>query len=179
MRNSSRNRILKAASAAGRSGIPAITLEGAAQEAGLTKGGVIYHFRTKRELLEAAVDYISETWEKAMLAALSCAFDEADEQQRTRAYLAVAADPAFTRGDFLACFNSPEGPEVTRSWTAMIARWFGTGDPDAVSRRLKVIRLAADGLWLAKTTGALADGDGDEYRVLVKAIGELLEDEGR
>ena len=178
MRSSARTKILEATFAvANRSGIPSITLEEAAREAGLTKAGVIYHFKTKRELLEAAVDYLTESWEQAMLSALSGPFEQADPEQRTRAYLAVAADPAFTRGDFLAVCNAFNDPEITKPWSVMTAKWFGDGG-DGEELRLKVARFAADGLWFAKTTGGAAAPTGEEYRDLVAAIARLAQGGG-
>ena len=47
-----------------RHGITALTLEAAAQEAGLTKPGLMYHFRTRDELLMAIQRHLTETWEQ-------------------------------------------------------------------------------------------------------------------
>src|SRR5580700_8626570 len=52
MRPSSRTQILQAAvRVTERRGITALTLEAAAEEAGLTKPGLMYHFRTRDDLL--------------------------------------------------------------------------------------------------------------------------------
>ncbi|MCB2156255.1 TetR/AcrR family transcriptional regulator [bacterium] len=51
-RPSSRERILKAAETiASRDGAGHLTLDAVAQEAGVSKGGLLYHFKSKRELI--------------------------------------------------------------------------------------------------------------------------------
>ena len=53
-----------------RHGITALTLEAAAEEAGLTKPGLMYHFRTRDDLLIAIQRHLTETWEEQLLAEL-------------------------------------------------------------------------------------------------------------
>ncbi|MGB6614932.1 MAG: helix-turn-helix domain-containing protein, partial [Trebonia sp.] len=61
MRPSSRTQILQAAvRVTERHGITALTLEAAAEEAGLTKPGLMYHFRTRDELLIGIQRYLTE-----------------------------------------------------------------------------------------------------------------------
>lgn len=45
-------------------GVQELTLEGAAAAAGVTKGGLIYHFKTKDDLLAAVVQSLIEHWEQ-------------------------------------------------------------------------------------------------------------------
>jgi AcrR family transcriptional regulator len=55
-RGDTRARLLDAASAViRRDGPQALTLDAVAGEAGVSKGGLLYHFRSKRELLDALV----------------------------------------------------------------------------------------------------------------------------
>ena len=52
-RGDTRARLLDAASAVvRREGAQALTLDAVAAEAGVSKGGLLYHFRSKRELLD-------------------------------------------------------------------------------------------------------------------------------
>lgn len=56
-RGSSREKLLDAAAdLISKSGVNELTLEGVAAAAGVTKGGLIYHFKTKDELLGAVVE---------------------------------------------------------------------------------------------------------------------------
>ena len=52
-----RTRVLDAAEAIVRTrGVHSLTLEGAAREAGISKGGLLYHFASKEEIVEAVVN---------------------------------------------------------------------------------------------------------------------------
>src|SRR3954451_5890455 len=52
-----RNRLLDAAGAVvHRDGAQALTLEAVAAEAGVSKGGLLYHFKAKRDLLDAMLE---------------------------------------------------------------------------------------------------------------------------
>ena len=56
-RPSARERLLDAAVAVvRRDGAQALTLDAVAAEAGVSKGGLLYHFRSKRDLLDALVE---------------------------------------------------------------------------------------------------------------------------
>ncbi|MBF0166895.1 MAG: TetR/AcrR family transcriptional regulator [Alphaproteobacteria bacterium] len=60
-----REKILEAAMHLVRSqGVAKLTLDGAAREAGLSKGGVLYHFPSKSALVRAMVARVIEQWEK-------------------------------------------------------------------------------------------------------------------
>ena len=68
MRPSSRDAILDAAfRLAGHDGgaLP-ITFDAVATEAGVTKGGVLYHFPTRAELVRAVTRYVAQRVEAAM-----------------------------------------------------------------------------------------------------------------
>lgn len=55
--------ILNAAGAvAFKRGIANLTIEAVAEKAGLSKGGVLYHFGTKEQLIEAMVQRIADKW---------------------------------------------------------------------------------------------------------------------
>ena len=138
-----RDRILDAAQVVvRRDGAQALTLDAVAEEAKVSKGGLLYHFKSKRDLVEGMV----ERW-------LSEFQREIDE-----------ADPSFVRGYVKAC--APEDNELGMlaaliadpSLLVGVRRQYGIwqdrveregGDPvDAT-----VARLAADGLWLAELLG--------------------------
>ncbi len=56
-RGDTRQRLLDAAAAVvRRDGAQALTLDAVAAEAGVSKGGLLYHFKSKRELLDAMLE---------------------------------------------------------------------------------------------------------------------------
>ena len=78
MRPSKRDRIItRALELAHRDGFDALTFDALAEHVGLTRGGVIYHFRTKTDLLEGIAAAFQERWRAAALEALGKPLEEA------------------------------------------------------------------------------------------------------
>jgi AcrR family transcriptional regulator len=138
-----RDRLLDAAGAVvRRDGAQALTLDAVAEEAEVSKGGLLYHFKSKRELVEGMIERWMTEFQR-----------EIDEE-----------DPAFVRGYVKA--SAPAGNELGML-AALIAdpallvavrRQYGIWQ-DRVEREghdpvdATVARLAADGLWLAELLG--------------------------
>lgn len=102
MRPSRREEILDAAFEVIRDdGIAAVTFDSVAEAAGLTKGGLVYHFPSKEALLVALHEQRAAQWEASMVAALDVDLDDASADNRLAAYVKVgitsAAGPAGAR----------------------------------------------------------------------------------
>jgi AcrR family transcriptional regulator len=112
---SSREKILDAAvQVAIRDGILAMTLDAVAKEAGVSKGGLIYHFRSKDELIAAMLVHFRAKTQGTIEARAA-----ADPQPRGRWFRAVLYTiwrPAPT-GDAKVAVSS----EMSRFFTAMLA----------------------------------------------------------
>ncbi len=152
-----------------------LTLDAVAQEAGVSKGGLLYHFSSKAQLLDAVVD----RWEASFQADIDAAAD-GEPGGWTRAYADVSArdlDDAHTRevdsGILAVLALQPERLEAVRAryegWQERI-----TDDGiDAVDAT--IVRLAADGLWfcellgLAPPPGALREQVLERLRGLTRA----------
>jgi len=141
-----RNGILDAAATALiRDGVEAFTISRVAKEAGLSVGGLRYHFASKQDLLEGLINH-----------AVS-GFDEALERAgdapgaRTRAYIAAAL-PGDGSGRLAAALVATVA--VDTGMLAVLRRHFdrwqsmleGDGIDPATST---LIRLTMDGWWLA------------------------------
>jgi len=125
-------------------GADALTLETVAEVAGLSKGGLLYHFPSKEALLEALVAEWIATFER----------DVAEQQRgdappRTRgsAYLRATVEGTVPAGGaaLLASIAHERGTlslarEHAEAWQDAVA-----SDPDPVVGT--VLRLAADGLF--------------------------------
>lgn len=134
-----------------REGLAKLTVEAVAREAGVTKGGLFHHFKSRQALIDGVAEAV-------------LAVADADIDAR------MAADPepqgAFTRASIMAVFSDetmlPGGvpsralcramlsdPSLEMrfySWReARIARHAATDD----NTRCALARLAADGVWLA------------------------------
>ena len=132
-------------------GAEALTLEKVAQEAGLSKGGLLYHFSTKRKLIEG------------MIARLIGRVDAALEEELLK------SDGDYVTAYIHASFRTdPERDKISNALVAAIAN-----DPDLIKplqerfskmqREIAaaaiapeigtIIRLALDGLWMADLFG--------------------------
>ena len=154
MRPSSKTQILQAAvRVTERHGITALTLEAAAQEAGLTKPGLMYHFRTRDDLLIAIQRHLTGEWEQQLLTELGKPLEQSTAQERAAAYLRVNAHGPASKADLAFMVESATSPELAQVWNDLMARWVPQPPaPDPVQLDLFLARLAADGLWLFEAT---------------------------
>jgi AcrR family transcriptional regulator len=138
-----RDRLLDAAGVVvRRDGAQALTLDAVAEEAEVSKGGLLYHFKSKRELVEGMV----ERW----LSEFQREIDEADDEF-VRGYVKSGAPEGSELGMLAALIADP-------SLLVTVRRQYGIWQ-DRVERETRdpvdatVARLAADGLWLAELLG--------------------------
>jgi AcrR family transcriptional regulator len=145
-----RQRILDAAAeTVTHSGALAMTLEAVARAAGVSKGGLLYHFPTKddliRGLIEDALDRVDRYLEAAVQA-------DTSPGAFTRAYLTTTlADPAATdplSAGMVAAITS--NPELLTPLRDRYRVWQERLDADGLPPgRADLVRLAVDGLWLS------------------------------
>ena len=103
-----------------RHGITALTLEAAAEEAGLTKPGLMYHFRTRDELLMAIQRYLVGEWEQYLLTELGKPLEESTVQERAAAYARVNASGPASKAELAFMVESASSPSWRRCGTT---RW--------------------------------------------------------
>jgi AcrR family transcriptional regulator len=177
MRPSSRTAILDAAfRLAGRDeGSVEITFDATAREAGVTKGGVLYHFPTRDELVIAVGEYVAQRVEEAMLEKLGKPFEEATAAERVSAYIAVVAAGRLTRADLAIYAECLANPALADPWESTLGRWLNLDDvPDQTERaRLRAAHFAADGLWIADATGVFAPTASDRGAIVAE-LQELI-----
>ncbi|MFJ6570082.1 TetR/AcrR family transcriptional regulator [Streptomyces sp. NPDC091292] len=154
MRPSSKTHILEAAvRVVERAGITALTLDAAAEEAGLTKPGLMYHFRTRDALLVAIQRHLTEEFHGHLLAELGKPFDESTPRERAAAYVRFGATSGASKAELAFMVQSATEPELARVWDELAERWVPEpSDPDPDAVELFLARMAADGLWLFRAT---------------------------
>jgi AcrR family transcriptional regulator len=143
-RGDTRAKLLDAASAViRRDGPQALTLEAVAAQAGVSKGGLLYHFKSKRELLDALVSRWLDDFQADI--------DAAPGNFAARYVRGSDNAKAEEAGMLAALVADPQVLAAVRerhiAWQDRVTT--DGGDPvDAT-----VARLAADGLWLADLLG--------------------------
>ncbi|MCT2019996.1 TetR/AcrR family transcriptional regulator [Kocuria marina] len=153
VRPSKKSAIVEAAMrVAEEQGLSAVTIDAVAEQAGITKGGLLYHFPSRTALLSGVYEQLAADWEKEMVSAAGKPASEATRAERLAAYVRVArsmtraelvfmADGAAHRDLFAPC------AEVAARWTTPLPQ---PGVDDRYPReelRMLTARMAADGLW--------------------------------
>ncbi len=130
-------------------GSAALTLDAVAQDASVSKGGLLYHFRTKQDLVRALIDRLVDDTDTQL-----AEWDDGDVGGFTRGYIESA----------VAALIGPSSEGILRRWAVILAagtepglqgrlddaftKWIQPSpgqDHDLL--RAQVARLAADGLW--------------------------------
>jgi AcrR family transcriptional regulator len=151
VRPSNRTLILQAAAAVvQREGVTSVTFDSIAEEAGLTKGGLLYHFANRDALLQAVHEHLAAQWEADLHEAAGAAPEHLSARQRLAAYIQVATHSA-TRAELLFMLEGATVPGYLAPWDTVIERWtppLPAPDADEDALLAAVAQLAADGLWL-------------------------------
>ncbi|MEU4579813.1 TetR/AcrR family transcriptional regulator [Nonomuraea sp. NPDC023979] len=164
-RPSSRERLLDAAAdVLLAQGAESLTLEAVAQRAGVSKGGLFYHFPTKQALVAGLVGRLTDAFDQALADAgdhprdiLRAYVDATIPARHTTGPAAAPAD-RVTAALLAAVLVDPAGLAPLRErYAAWQARLTGGGiDPAAAT----AVRLAVDGWWAARLFGLSEPGPG-------------------
>ena len=151
MRTSKRTEILEAATrVVEREGIKSLTYDSVAAEAGLTKGGLLYHFASREDLVVAVHQHLAALWESGMVESAGKPVGDTSPEERHAAYARVNTDGA-SRAELLFIIESSTTPEHAAPWDSVMERWAPPTPPStagAAELDRFIARLAADGLWM-------------------------------
>jgi|SRR5882757_2156831 len=147
-RPSARDRILDAAlELVGDVGVPAITLDGVAARAGVSKGGLLYHFRFKEELLIAANEHLV----RKRTAARDAEAKNLPESKVRRLKAYVLASVRDGSGTDRAGSKLVVAGSMTAESAEPIRRYFKDRFPpfaeDVGFDRAALVHAATEGLW--------------------------------
>jgi AcrR family transcriptional regulator len=146
-----------------RDGAQKLTLDAVAEQAGVSKGGVLYHFGSKRALIEGLLDRWLDDREARL-----------DDPDFTAAYVSACdlsgSDEQATASEFGLLAALIEAPEVLEAARERHGEWMarmlaGVADPTDAW----MVRLAADGLWYSDLLG-LAPPEGEDRRRLIARL---------
>ncbi len=153
-------------------GAARLTLASVAEAAGVSKGGLLYHFGTKDELVAAMLDRRFARFDDNRVARV--AGDPSPHGREARAYLLATAeekDPEAAAGLLAAVASNPD---LLQPLQARYAAWQQalSADHGLTVEQATVVRLIADGLWLSELMN-FAPPD-DDLRQRIVALAERL-----
>jgi AcrR family transcriptional regulator len=138
-------------------GVTGLTLEAVAREAGVSKGGLLYHFPSKQALIEGMISELYEEY----FDRLARAADEDDSVAGKGRWLRAYARSAFagteettanSRATLLAA--AAGAPDLLQPIRDHFARWQELAESDGLDpAHATVIRLAVEGAWFADFLG--------------------------
>jgi AcrR family transcriptional regulator len=154
-------------------GLHAVTLEAVALRAGVSKGGLQYHFRSKQALLDALCGQLLDEFEQLYAAVLSA--EPEIPGRAARAYVRCSFDFAHPlntvktqRAIALLALNVPH---FRASWRAlMLGALADDGSDPQLAQRLLLCRLAADGFWFAQMLDVYALDETSNQTILLNIL---------
>jgi AcrR family transcriptional regulator len=147
-----------------RDGARALTLDAVAAEAGVSKGGVLYHFASKRAL----IDGLLARWLDDFDARLG---DEHVTLDYVRASDLTDASPALSASEFGMVAAMIEDPRVLEVARERYAEWMARMLDTPIDRvDAWLVRLASDGLWYADLLGIAPPAGDDRRRLLARLV---------
>lgn len=159
-----RTRILQAAKALAETndsvqGVT-VSLESVAQQAGLTKPGLMYHFPSKEALMLGLVDHAAEHWAQRLTDQSGRGVHELSAFDRHRAYVTVATTADVSRADYWIFSDALYHPKLAQSWNDHLGPWFDIAGLEApAASLLTAARFCADGAWMSEATGTFRAED--------------------
>jgi len=153
MRTSNRSKILDAAiRVIERDGVTGVTFDAVAAEAGVTRGGMMYHFPSREALIAAIHGHLAQQWEASLVESAGKSAAQASASERYVAYARTCAQSA-TRAELLFMLDAPHAAQAASAWDEVLAQWAApapapaAGDDPAALAQF-IARLAADGMWV-------------------------------
>ncbi|MBP1968323.1 AcrR family transcriptional regulator [Virgibacillus natechei] len=151
-RNSRKIEILTAASkVVSEKGIFNLTLEAAAVEAGISKGGLLYHFPSKEALVEGMVEHLTNNYREKI--EYNADIDPEERGQWLRAYINVTFNQTYQNKDMNAGLLAAKAvnSNLLDPMRELYTDWQSEIENDGLDPvKATIIRLAVDGIWLSE-----------------------------
>lgn len=129
----------------------ALTLDAVAQEAGMSKGGLLYHFPNKESLVSGMIERLIGEFDTAFEEELRLSHGDWQTAYIRASFRANPERDKISMALFAALANNPD---LLKPLQERFIEWQGKAETTAVTPALgTVVRLAIDGLWLAELLG--------------------------
>ncbi|MDR6557508.1 AcrR family transcriptional regulator [Arthrobacter pascens] len=151
-----------------------VSLESAARHVGLSKPGVMHHFRTKEALMLALVDRVAEGWNQELSRRIGSPVEDAPVALRLRTYLEWCLTGDFDEADLVMLSDPRLRQPLLARWVERMAMWVEVPEDLPLEQRasLTAVRLIAEGAWFAAATDVFPPDP--ELRAGIRAITERL-----
>ena len=158
-----------AAGIIGSYGFEALTIDALAKAAGVTKGGVQYHFVSKDQLIIQLLEHLLNSFDEML---------EARPQGQTwlEAYVSMLLIPEQDGDRAVASILAalPPGDPRTSTYEKFSAKWDQAATDSGVEVTLAhIVRLATDALWLERTYSQKPNHD---FTNIVHRLLKLIKD---
>lgn len=128
-------------------GVHALTLDAVARDAKVSKGGLLHHFSTKAELLQALLE---DAYAKCLSKIDELAANDPDAYGRfTRAYIRASLASDLGNAQATVVMALLLDPSLRADWLTRVESLLQKDVNEADPVMAKILRLAADGLWLS------------------------------
>ncbi|MFF1905053.1 TetR/AcrR family transcriptional regulator [Kitasatospora sp. NPDC058218] len=158
-----------------RGGLDAVRLDAVAEEAGVSKGGLLHHFPSKRALVQGVVERLADRFEAVLPGpgappgAFALAWLEASIPEESPAGDTSGADQVP-----VALLAAAGGPELLDVLRARYERWQRRLTEDGLDPAVAtLVRMAVDGWWSARLLDLSPPHDG-LHRELRNLLVELV-----
>ena len=125
-----------------------LTLDAVAKQAGVSKGGLLYHYPNKSALLAAMVDHLNDSFERAIEHRMAKA-----KASWLEAYVAMSFDPQHSLVEESAGMLAVVANDLSllEPLSERYKAWQQQVEASGVEPNLAtIVRLAADGLWFTE-----------------------------
>lgn len=157
-------------------GIFNLTLEAVAEEAGFSKGGLLYHFPSKEALVKGMVDHLTNNYREKI--ANKSNMDLNDKGKWVRAYVDVTFNETYENKDMNSGLLAAKAvnAELLDPIRKLYEEWQDEIEHDGIDPiKATIIRLATDGIWLAELFDIYHIGDHKKelvYKTLIEWINQ-------
>lgn len=160
-------------------GLNGLTLRAVAQEAGVSKGGLLHHFPSKHALLEAMCDEFLRRLDRQIAALMQQ--DPVPQGRFTRAYLdAMSSAPASAPSQRWAVLSVMlfSEPALRQRWHEWVSRRLHDDCGGQVSVGAWVVWFATDGLWLSDRLGNPRPDGPERLSIIARLRAETYRQDG-
>jgi len=153
-KNSKKELILEAAAALiNEEGVEKMTLEAVAKKAGVSKGGLLYHFPGKQELIEGLVESLTVGFTEKLNEQAEEEGDRSGKWGRAYVGATFGSEEETSVSPMLAAFPAAmfTDPRLLDQVRGQYEEWQKLIENDGIDPvKATILRLAVDGLWYAE-----------------------------